>query len=408
MLKKLRIRFVVINMSIVTVMLCVIFGMVYHFTRQNLEKQSLDLFRMASVTPVAPPRPGSSVPQINLPFFSVRQENGIWVENGDSFYDLSDKQYLQELASAAEAQEDDSGVLPEYGFRYHRSDMPLGRQISFVDISSEQDTLHKLIETCSIIGVLSFAVFLCISIFLARWAVKPVDAAWQQQKQFVADASHELKTPLTVIQASAELLAQTEDPAERIRFTGNITEMVHRMRLLTGELLLLARSDNGQPPQNISSVDFSHTVSAAVLPFEPIFFEAGLILSAQISDGLTLNGDPNSLRQLVDILLDNARKYSTPGGETVLSLQKAGKFAVLSISNPSIPLTPQQCRDVFKRFYRTDPARTGGDGFGLGLSIAEGVVQQHGGKIFARYQDGKFTVQAEFPLLECCQPSRQQ
>jgi len=398
MLKKLRLRFVIINMSIVTVMLCIIFGMVYHFTRQNLESQSLSMLRTVNVAHTAPTRPGEGRPQVNLPFFSLRHEEDRWVAQQDnSFYDLSDENYLQELAKAAEDKSSDTGVLEEYGLRFYRNITPMGTQISFVDITSEQYTLRKLIETCLVIGALSFAVFLCISLLLARWAVKPVDTAWKQQKQFVADASHELKTPLTVIQTSTELLQQTEDPTERKQFTGNILEMSHRMRCLIEQLLVLARADNAPGLQDVAPVNLSRTIEASLLPFEPIFFEAGLILRSQVEDDVTVNGDGPKLRQLADILLDNARKYSS-GGETAVSLQKGSKYAILRVSNPAEPMTSQQCRDIFKRFYRVDTARTGGESFGLGLSIAESIAKQHGGKIYAACENGIFTVIAELPM----------
>jgi len=208
--------------------------------------------------------------------------------------------------------------------------------------------------------------------------VKPVDTAWKQQKQFVADASHELKTPLTVIQTSTELLMQTEEQAERVRFGSSILEMSHRMKLLVEDLLILARADNGQTLNNVTSVDLSRIVSDALLPFEPIFFEAGLRLTSRISEGIICYGDGGKLRQLIDILLDNARKYSADGGETTLSLQKNSKNVILQVVNPSEPLSVQQCRDIFKRFYRVDSARTGGESFGLGLSIAREILERHG------------------------------
>ena len=134
------------------------------------------------------------------------------------------------------------GVLADYGLRFYRAVTPTTQCIVFADISSEINTMDHLMTYSLLIGAGSFLLFLAISLFLANWAVKPVDLAWQQQRQFVADASHELKTPLTVIQTSAELLRETgADTVSRSRFTENILVMTHQMRELVEGLLELAR-----------------------------------------------------------------------------------------------------------------------------------------------------------------------
>ena len=242
--------------------------------------------------------------------------------------------------------------------------------------------MQNLWRSCILIGLCAAAVFLAVSFLLARWAVKPVERAWTQQKQFVSDASHELKTPLTVILTNAEML---RDPSysepERQRFAESILTMSHQMRGLVESLLELARVDNGAVKKVFEPLDWSSLVRDAVLPFEALFFEKGLTLETDIEPGIMVRGSTQHLRQCAEILLDNAVKYSAPGTVCV-ALKKAGHDkCALSVATPGEPLSPEECKNVFKRFYRVDRARAMDHSYGLGLSIAESIVSEHGGKI---------------------------
>lgn len=146
-------------------------------------------------------------------------------------------------------------------------------------------------------------------------------------------------------------------------------------------------------------VDLSRLTQEVLLPFEPVFFEAGLTLTGEIQEGLRVRGAEAQLRQVADILLDNARKYTPTGGVVAVTLTRSGRSCLLSVAGPGTPLTPQERRDVFKRFYRADPARSRDGGWGLGLAIAQEIAARHGGKIWAdSYLEGnRFTVR--LPLL---------
>ena len=274
MLRRLRLRFILINMSIVTVMLCVIFGTVYHFTKVNLQAESLRMMQAIAQQPFQLGAPGQAVPEVRLPYFTLQLgERGDLVAAGGGYYDLSDEQFLRELAAVAVQARTGSGVLEEYGLRYYRT-VGLREQILvFADISSEVNTLGKLVKTCLAIGAASFFAFLGISILLARWAVRPVAAAWQQQRQFVADASHKLKAPLTVILTNAELLQSPEyDHESRDRFSQSILTVSRQMRALVEQMLELARADGGQGSSPFEPVDMSALTETALLPFEPGVF----------------------------------------------------------------------------------------------------------------------------------------
>ena len=263
-----------------------------------------------------------------------------------------------------------------------------------MDISAERAAMRNLRLTCVGIGLLALGLFWAVSFLLARWAVRPVERAWEEQRQFVSDASHELKTPLTVILTSAELMQTDPDP----QHPRSILAMSRRMRELVESLLELARVDNGAVRAAFGELDLSALVADELLPFEPLYFECGLTLESQLEEGLHISGSDRHLRQVLTILLDNALRYSPENAAVRVELTRQGSSALLTVANPG-ELTREQCRSIFRRFYRADPARTAG-GSGLGLAIAQGIVADHGGKIWADSREGTVTLNVSLPLIK--------
>lgn len=397
MIKRLRLKIIVTMMTMVTIMLCTIFGLIYYFTQSNLQNESLNMLQSLASNSFAP---GLGSEQVRLPYFTVeltRRGDILTFENG---YDLSDEELLNQLIEISTSSEGPTGTIREYSLRYYRAETPAGQLLIFADISSELSSLSSLLRTCLLLGGLSFLVFLAVSILLARWVVKPVEQAWGQQRQFVADASHELKTPLTVIMTNSELLQSQEfDEDSRMQFSANILTMARQMRRLVEQLLELARLDNGQMGQAMdNSLSFSALVSDAVMPFEPVFFEQGLTLTCQIDEGCTLRGSESHLRQVVDVLLDNAQKYAFPNTEVKLALKKQGRRCLLSVASRGDDIAPEDLINIFRRFYRGDQARSRTGSFGLGLPIAQRIVQEHHGRIWAESRQGVNTFFVELPL----------
>ena len=398
MLRKLRLKFVIINMAIVTAMLCVIFGLIYHSTRVDLEQENLNMMRAIASFPALdrPGRPDQPPEEVRLPYFTLQIEaDGTVSAFGGGYYDLSDGKFLQDLADKVMAAGGDTGVLEEYNLRFCRLPTPMGERLVFSDISSERATLDSLVRTCLLIGALSFAAFLGLSLLLARWAVRPVERAWAQQRQFVADASHELKTPLAVITTNAELLQSGEEGSP----AGDILSTARQMRQLVEGLLELARADGGASETPMARVDWSALVEEALLPFEPVFFERGLTLTPRVQPGLAVWGRADQLRQAVDILLDNAQKYAVSPSAVYLHLDRVNhNRCLLMVENRADPLSPQELEDIFKRFYRTDRARSRDGSFGLGLPIAKQIVSAHRGRIWAESREGRVRFYIELPL----------
>lgn len=401
MLKKLRIKFIITTMVIISAMLCTIFGMMYHFTKTNLENESIAVMKSIADKPQNMGRPGDQREDILLPYFSVQLgSRGEVLSAASSYYDLSDTDFLSDVIEDVWESDQQTGKLEEYSLRFHKNSTPFGQSVVFVDMSSELATLKSLVQTSVFIGIMSLIAFLCISILLAKWAVAPVDKAWKQQQQFVSDASHELKTPLTVIMANAELLENADAEENRMQYTGNILTMSRQMRRLLEQMLELARADNNQTQAVFARIDLSQMAADAVLPFEPIFFEKELPFESRIAPDICVTGAESQLQQVLDILLDNAQKYAAPGGKTWLTLQASSRNrCLLTVANEGAPIPPEHLENLFERFYRQDEARSRDGSFGLGLSIAESIIKTHKGKIWAESQNGINSFCVELPTV---------
>lgn len=402
MLKKLRIRFVCVLMSIVLVVLCLMFGFLYRATQTRLESESISMMQELAKDPLQLIRPSSRGEVVRLPYILIRlNEHGEMLTVSSVYFDISDRELLQELIAGALGAGGSTGVLQDYHLRYYNQPGYSVHTLVFADMTSERATLIGLARTCMFIGVLCLGIFFAIAMLLAKWMVRPVEQAWKQQKQFVSDASHELKTPLTVILTNAELLQMPETEAQtQCKCAESILAMSHQMRLLVEQLLELARSDNGTTRLTLEEINLSQLVEDSCLPFEAAFYEAGLTLATTVTPDICLTGSRQHLGQLVDILLDNARKYAT-GSEVTLTLLPWGRHHCrLAVSNPCQELSQEALKDIFKRFYRLDAARSRDGSFGLGLSIAESIVTTHRGKIWAEWKSGIITFTAELPIKE--------
>lgn len=409
MIRKLRLEFVAVIMVLVLVMLGIIFGLVLHFTQLDLERESVSMMQSIASVPLRrqerpSERPDTQTERIRLPYFTVvLDESGEPEAFGGGYYDLSDETFLREILDAALSGDEHIGVLEEYALRYCLAPGHERSCVVFADMSSEQSTLENLRRTCAAIGVLSLAAFLVIAVFLSRWMTGPVEKAWQQQRQFVADASHELKTPLTVIMANAELLQSPKSSeAEKNRFSASILTVSRQMRSLVEQLLELARMDSTLELPEPEPVDLSQMLADAVLPFEPVLFEHGLALEAEITEGITVCGDAQQLHQVIDILLDNACKYAAENGTVRVELKRTGRAkAQLCVSDQGEALSEEDLGNIFKRFYRADPSRNGNGSFGLGLAIAQSIVEHHMGRIRAESSGGFNRFFVELPCSPC-------
>ena len=401
MIRQLRIKFICIVMVIAMLMVSGILGIVIHFTGKSMEMQSLSMMRAIAASPFRQGNPESPPDnEVRLPFFTVQiSSEGKLITADGGYFDLTDRENLQKLVDLTLSDRAESGELKDYDLRYLKVTSPKGYSIVFSDTATETATLRNLMYSCLVIFLVAMVVFFGISILLSRWTIKPVSKAWDQQRQFVADASHELKTPLSVIMANAELM-QNEDTTQtdQKKYADNILTMTYQMRSLVDSMLEMARVDNGTLKMNMTELDFSQLVSDAVLSFQLLYEEKQQGLRSAIREEIRLHGSEQHLYQVLDVLLDNALKYSMPQGMVSVDLNRYGRSCVLSVSGPGEPISPEDLKNIFKRFYRADKARAMNGSYGLGLSIAQSVVEAHKGRIWAESKNGYNIFYVRLPI----------
>ncbi|MBO5463504.1 MAG: HAMP domain-containing histidine kinase [Clostridia bacterium] len=297
-----------------------------------------------------------------------------------------------ELESAARQvleKSDTNGVIDN--LVYYRMDKGDYTLVSFMDNTIIRESMNTLFRYTLIFGGVAIVALYFLAVYLAKKIVTPLEESYQKQKQFISDAGHELKTPVSVVSANAELLSREIGDNQ---WLANIQYENERMGKLVGQLLELARTENVTP--QMEYLDLSRLVAGGVLPFESVAFENGLTLNSQIADGIIALGNSTQLSQLVSILVDNAIRHSQNGKEVFINLTHTRSNVVFSVINDSEPIPQEQIAQLFERFYRADEARNGEDKhYGLGLAIAKAIVEAHHGKIEVSCYDGKvcFTVQ---------------
>lgn len=266
--------------------------------------------------------------------------------------------------------------------------------VAFMDNTIMQESMTTLFRYTLIFGSFAIIALFFVAIYLAKRIVQPLEESYQKQKRFISDAGHELKTPVSVVSANAELLYREIGENQ---WLANIQYENERMGKLVGQLLELARTEN--VTVQTERLDFSRLVGGEVLPFESVAFEKGLLLNCDIENGLFLDGSGGQLKQLVSILLDNAICHGDRGKEITLRLKKEHNWAKLSVINDGDAIPAEQQKHLFDRFYRADFARNGEDRhYGLGLAIAKAIVTAHKGKISVVCYDGKVEFSVLLPL----------
>ncbi len=262
-----------------------------------------------------------------------------------------------------------------------------------IDNSATKVELVNALKISVLIFVILEFVIIIASNQITNWIIKPVEEAFTRQKQFVQDASHELKTPLAVIIASTEALEN--NPDER-KWLDNIKEEAEGMNNLVSDLLEMAKSENKVKDQYVEE-NVSKLVEKSVLTFESLLYERNIKLTYNIEENLTLKCDNKGIKQIVGILMDNAIKHSVENGEIIVNLKKDKKNIVIEVSNKGKEIPKEQRNKIFERFYRADESRNRKENrYGLGLAIAKNIVNNHNGQISVNCEKGYTTFKIIF------------
>ena len=298
---------------------------------------------------------------------------------------------LKSLAQNIVKNDNDMGT--EDNMTFYKLDKGGYTLVAFVDNTVINESALTLLRYTLIFGGVALVLFFFLSVYLARRIVNPIEESYHKQKQFISDAGHELKTPVSVVSANAELLSRELGENQWLQ---NIQYENERMGLLVGQLLELARTENVTP--QMEHIDFSRLVAGEPLPFESVIFEKGLTLISDISSGIYVEGNSTQLKQIVSILLDNAVRYSKDKSEIQISLTKEHSFAKLSVINKGDEIPAEQREQIFERFYRADTARNSEDNhYGLGLAIAKAIVISHKGNVEVLCYDGLVEFKVKIP-----------
>ena len=267
-------------------------------------------------------------------------------------------------------------------------------QIMFLDVTMYKKTLFQLLTTLLSVGlIMLFAIFI-ISLYFANRVIKPISEAWERQKQFVADASHELKTPISIINANYDaLLANQEETIKsQLKWLDYIKIGTNRMTKLINDLLSLAQMEDLSFVMQKVPFNMSSAVNEVILSMEAVMAEKDIELIRSIKPDIIVKSDPERVKQVITILLDNAVKYTEKKGQIDISLTESKRHVAFSIKNSGKGIAKQDLPKIFDRFYRVDPSRTHEAGsYGLGLSIAKTIIERLGGEIYAESVENEYT-----------------
>ncbi len=404
MLKQLKAKFIALNMGIAALVLIVTFTTICVFSHHQSEdaiysalngsigriSEAEEAFvphnpKEQNKIQLSPPEIGGVFPgqknieHIPIALFLVDNIQTVQLSNKSNASIAEDVLALAipDALSSAEVQ----GYLRGSNLFFAKRKVGDEILIAFADGSSANDWI-PLAWTLTLIGVIALAVLFVINIFFSRWALRPIEIAWKKQQQFVADASHELKTPLTVILANNTILRSNskETIENQAQWIESTQEEAERMSSLIEAMLDSARlvESPNKSPKEFETLDLSRLVNKELLQFESLAFEHNLTLASGIENEIFISGDKQDLQKLIGIILDNACKYSDEGGTIKLNLQSKNMFAYLTICNSGQVINDADIPYLFDRFYRTDKSRSHPEkgGYGLGLSIAKGIVDK--------------------------------
>ena len=277
-------------------------------------------------------------------------------------------------------------IIGNMNIIYLKQTTSFGKKLAITDSSSLSETLKTTGLTGSLICLAVLGVMFFVSLLLSSLAIKPVKEAWTRQKQFVADASHELKTPLTVILANNNILQghAEETVASQKQWLDSTQEEAGRMKKLIDQMLFLAKSDAEQTAPVMTKINMSEITERSALSFEPVAFEKNVTIKTIIGENILWNSNEELYERLLHILLDNAVKHAAENSSVILALQKNGSRLFLSVNNKGDVIKPEELPHIFDRFYRADKSRTSetsSSGYGLGLAIAKNILENIDGNI---------------------------
>ena len=397
MFDKLKLKFILINMSLLTVVFISIFGTLYFMTNESMNRETNGSLN-ALMIDNHKPRPNTSNIIVDV------DDNGNIIKKFISFNLNVDTNDLQNAINKILNNKNNSSKINinKEPYVYLKRTSSTTTKIVFLNISYQENFKLSPLKIFISVGSISLIALLIISIYLTNKSIKPIKDVFDKQKQFIADASHELKTPLTIIKTNTSLvLSNPEDTVKNQRkWINYINLQTDRMSELVNEMLSLAKLDTEENTLVLSPINISKIIESMILQFDAIIYENGINLYTKIDNDIFITGDKESIKKLFSIIMDNAIKHTNNNGSIYVNLILDKNTVKLSIKNTGKGISSEHIEKIFERFYRVDSSRvreTGG--YGLGLSIANSIVEQHKGNIYAKSTvDKDTTFFVEFPI----------
>lgn len=397
MFDKLKLKFVLINMSLLTVVFISIFGTLYFMTNESMNRETNGSLN-ALMIDNHKPRPNTSNIMVDV------DDNGNIIKKFISFNLNVNTNDLQNAINKILNNKKDSSKINinQEPYVYLKRTRSTTTKIVFLNISYQENFRLSLLKIFISVGSISLIALLIISIYLTNKSIKPIKDVFEKQKQFIADASHELKTPLTIIKTNTSLvLSNPEDTVKnQSKWINYINLQTDRMSELVNEMLSLAKLDTDENTLVLSSINISKIIESMILQFDAIIYENGIDLYTKIDNDIFITGVKESIKKLFSIIMDNAIKHTNNNGSIHVNLVLDKNTVKLSIKNTGKGISSEHIEKIFERFYRVDSSRVRETGsYGLGLSIAKSIVEQHKGNIYAKSTvDKDTTFFVEFPI----------
>lgn len=397
MFRKLRNRFLVLNLLIISVMMIAAFSAIYLITYRNIHTDTQNELRRVSEFYLKPnqmpfrsksepyPEEDGTMSADRSVSFALLTDNNWNILATASVFDMDDVFY-QTARNEAVSDNKETGEFKLDGTYWGYIVRSEGNRymIAFIDISSERTILTRLIYTFLITAAVMLVMIYLISRFFADRAIKPVSEAFSKQRQFIADASHEIKTPLAIIGTSVDLVMtnKADSVESQSKWLGYIKAEAAKMNRLTSDLLYLARLDHAETQKLYADFDISGETENVILSMEGIAYEKSVSLDYDIEPALSVFGCREQIAEVITALLDNAIKFAGENGWTSVCMIKRHNNVLLTVSNSGNEINKEHMDRIFDRFYRADKSRSGrSGGYGLGLSIVKTIIEQHKGKI---------------------------
>ncbi len=388
-MKNLRLKFVLITMSMLTVIIMILLFIGYRYDNYWDEMETYRVIQIVSNKGGVEEFSDQAVSSEAIVIATIDEKDNVSIKTNNTV--LTNKEVKKV-----------SKILLNCGKRkwkwkhyvYSLRENSDGTwQLVFVDMKNYASSLPKELTLASFV-IFILLLLTGVSVYLSRFIAKPAQDAINREKQFVSDASHELKTPIASIRANAQVL-QTQISSNR--YLDHIISETKRMEYLIQELLGLAKLDNKDYKADFEKINLSEICQEMILNYESLAYEKGKCIEDKIVDGIEVMGQESQLKQLITILLDNAIKHSLEKGKISIELLQEKKIVFLRVSNSSQIYPDEVLKNLFERFYQAEGARNSSSNFGLGLAIAKAIVEKHKGKIKVWQADTVLTIEVQFP-----------